>query len=334
MKKSIFINTWLVVAGLAFKSPKFRSEKKYSRNFACDHVSMVTSADWNERDWLWKNDANKIEFVESDSMKFASLEEIGLNTTNIGRTSIIPHHTAKASDLFCNRELNINHIEAIGFDMDFTLAQYTEEFDLLAYNGAKQKLVSHLCYPVEVLSFEYKQSMNRRGCIIDKKRGNILKVDRHRYVRVALHGLTPLSREERKSLYKLSHKEILDMNGPGYANIDTPFSLVDATLYSQIVDLKDRLGLSNELLAGRSYLDLWNDIRSCVDKCHNDGVIKLTVAQNPEKYIVYDPNSTYFKFTLCSRIFDARLTTFECGHSLPHVASISRSWTKNIFTHK
>ena len=30
----------------------------------------------------------------------------------------------------------------------------------------------------------------------------------------------------------------------------------------------------------------------CVyDRCHRNGAIKLTVAENPEKYIVYDPNS-------------------------------------------
>ena len=34
----------------------------------------------------------------------------------------------------------MDQIEAIGFDMDYTLAQYNTAFDLLAYEGAKQKL--------------------------------------------------------------------------------------------------------------------------------------------------------------------------------------------------
>ena len=46
-------------------------------------------------------------------------------------------------DIFCNRELNMKQIEAIGFDMDYTLAQYNYAFELLAFEGAKQKLVSN-----------------------------------------------------------------------------------------------------------------------------------------------------------------------------------------------
>jgi len=50
--------------------------------------------------------------------------------------------------IFCNREINMKTIRAIGFDMDYTLAQYNEAFELLAYEGAKKKLVNMLGYPV------------------------------------------------------------------------------------------------------------------------------------------------------------------------------------------
>ena len=40
-----------------------------------------------------------------------------------------------------------------------------------------------------------------RGLIIDKKRGNMLKVDRHKYVKIAYHGFRKLSREERLATY-------------------------------------------------------------------------------------------------------------------------------------
>eukprot|EP00981_Chlorochromonas_danica_P014881 scaffold9343_cov189-Ochromonas_danica.AAC.6 len=85
--------------------------------------------------------------------------------------------------IFCNVELNLTNLEAVGFDMDFTLAQYNEDFDKLAFEGAKRKLVENLGYPPEILSFQYSADKFRRGLIIDKKRGNILKVDRHRDVR-------------------------------------------------------------------------------------------------------------------------------------------------------
>jgi hypothetical protein len=59
-------------------------------------------------------------------------------------------------DIFCNRELKMSHIKAIGFDMDYTLAQYQQPaFDQLAFDGAKEKLVYKLGYPEEVLDFKY-----------------------------------------------------------------------------------------------------------------------------------------------------------------------------------
>lgn len=61
-----------------------------------------------------------------------------------------------STDVFCNRELRLGGISAIGFDMDYTLAQYKQPaFDQLAFDGAKQKLVEKLGYPPEVLDFEY-----------------------------------------------------------------------------------------------------------------------------------------------------------------------------------
>ena len=67
------------------------------------------------------------------------------------------------TQIFCNIELNCENLEAIGFDMDFTLAQYNEAFDLLAFNGAKEKLFKELGYPEEILQCTYSPDRFRRG---------------------------------------------------------------------------------------------------------------------------------------------------------------------------
>jgi 5'-nucleotidase len=67
-------------------------------------------------------------------------------------------------------------IRAVGFDMDYTLAQYYSAFDLLAFEGAREKLVKNLGYPAEVAQFEYDPNHFARGLVIDKQRGNIIKV--------------------------------------------------------------------------------------------------------------------------------------------------------------
>lgn len=277
------------IRGTQSNHNSIRSLGTISSNFDSEKV-------WGERDATWLQEANVIEYVVGSGVaQFGLLQEsLGLNiSSELGSRNIIPHHLTTPSDLFCNRELTMGQIEAIGFDMDWTLAQYNEAFDLLAFNGAKEKLVSWLGYPESMLNMVYSQDMYRRGCVVDKKRGNILKLDRHRYVRYAEHGLTEMDAVERKSLYRQNHEGIQDMSSSNHANTDTPFSLVDACLFAQMVDIKDKTEASSPFLQSKSYEKLWTDMRRCVDRCHKDGVIKKTVAANPEKYITYDPNSKY-----------------------------------------
>jgi len=188
-----------------------------------------------------------------------------------------------STQIYCNVELNADYIEAVGFDMDFTLAQYNEAFDMLAYEGAKRKLHENLGYPAEVMEFEYSSDKFRRGLVIDKKRGNILKIDRHKYVRTAYHGLGDISRDDRKDIYN-SAREVVSFTEQNFVNIDTIFLLVDALLFAHLVDLRDK----TPSLQDRSYEQLYKDVRQSIDLCHRDGVIKDAVMKNPEKYILYD----------------------------------------------
>jgi HAD superfamily 5'-nucleotidase-like hydrolase len=175
-----------------------------------------------------------------------------------------------SQQIFCNVELKGSYLEAIGFDMDFTLAQYNEEFDKLAFEGAKQNLVNKKGYPSEVLDFQYDSTLFTRGLVIDKPRGNFLKMDRHKYVRKLYHGLTPVSRQERKEIYLQSYAYMPSFSESDFVNIDTIFLLVDALLFAQLVDLKDRTG--NAIT--KTYSQLFEDVRACVDICHKDGTIQ------------------------------------------------------------
>jgi HAD superfamily 5'-nucleotidase-like hydrolase len=254
-------------------------------------------------DESWQRDANAIEYLsdtESTGVSFYESfgREIGLNiSSELKRRRIIPRHLTSDNDLFCNRELNMKQIKSIGFDMDWTLAQYNRDFDNLAYNGAISKLVNDMGYPREECeALKYQLNICRRGCIIDSDKGNILKLDKTRYLRRVEHGLTAMTKEDIKNVFKdAGRADAESYTGPNFINIDTPFSLVDACLYAQLVDLRDQFANSeNETqtstIAMKSYSELWKDIRKAVDRCHKDGAIKLEVAKNPSKYIEYDPN--------------------------------------------
>lgn len=84
--------------------------------------------DWSIQDSDWIIDANTIDYVENADpqsqrsplyLSFDFLrEEIGLNISReISARAIVPHHLTTASDVFCNREVNMQQIKAVGFDM-------------------------------------------------------------------------------------------------------------------------------------------------------------------------------------------------------------------------
>ena len=193
-----------------------------------------------------------------------------------------PVHFDGASEIFCNRALNLGSMQAVGFDLDYTLAEYIPHtFDTLAFNAALTKLVDVQGYPAAVLDFKYDPNAYQRGLVIDKKRGNLLKLDRHKYVKVAYHGTKQMAPAERQRLYASSFETQPTFSPPDYASVDTAFLLVDTSLYMQLVAYHD--AHPDEL--PYSYATLYKHVRRAVDLCHCDGEIKDAVAAQPHKYI-------------------------------------------------
>lgn len=65
-----------------------------------------------------------------------------------------------------------------------------------------------------------------------------VQMDRHKYVKVAYHGFKELSKEVKVGTY--GNTLIRDsFDEPDYALIDTLFSLAEAYLFAQLVDLWD-----------------------------------------------------------------------------------------------
>lgn len=219
------------------------------------------------------------------------LEEVGLSDHQSGGLksleSLPTKRIVSKNEVFCNRELKLGNIRAIGFDMDYTIAQYKQPaFDKLAFDGAKEKLVKKLGYPMKLLDVDYDHTFWVRGLIIDTQRGNFLKIDRHKYVRVAYHGFTRISSRTRKDLYSRFFNQVPSFSEKQYVNMDTLFQFVDASLFASLVEMKDND--ENEFLDFKTYEEIYRDVRECVDLCHRDGVIKDEVARNPEKYIILD----------------------------------------------
>ena len=188
--------------------------------------------------------------------------------------------------VFVNRNLRLNKIRAVGFDMDYTLAIYKLPFEQLAWDMALRRLVESFDFPEAVLEFKYDPKFAIRGLVIDMVNGNILKMDRHRHVSIAFHGPNKLDKSSRDELYR---KKRLHISRAKYFLVDTLFSLPETHMYAQTVELLDSQGRGNS----GSYEHAYHCIRQAVDGIHRDGTLKTIVLKDLDRYIHKDPDIAY-----------------------------------------
>ncbi|MCM2282667.1 MAG: HAD-IG family 5'-nucleotidase [Bdellovibrionaceae bacterium] len=187
--------------------------------------------------------------------------------------------------VFVNRTLNMRKIKWIGLDMDHTLVRYhSHAFELLAHQTMLQKLVGKKGYPEQVLKFPFNYDLAIRGLVIDKKKGNLLKVSRHGAIRASFHGTKVIEFPVQQKLYKSIYIDLSDQ--VSYSSIDTAFSISVATLFAQLVDFKD----SPEGATLPDYETIAVDVVQTLDESHRDGSLKDEVARNLDRYIIKDPS--------------------------------------------
>ncbi|MBX3020755.1 MAG: HAD-IG family 5'-nucleotidase [Bdellovibrionales bacterium] len=184
--------------------------------------------------------------------------------------------------VFVNRTLNLKRIRYLGFDMDHTLVRYNSAaFEELAHRIMIEKLVKDMNYPSTILNLSFSYDRAIRGLVIDKDKGNVLKLSRYSAIRVSYHGCRPIDYREQTRLYKSVY---IDLRDPNYLAIDTSFSIAFAGLFMQLVDLKD----SPEGVALPDYSRIADDVTTVLDRAHRDGSLKDEVRKNLDKYILKD----------------------------------------------
>jgi 5'-nucleotidase len=177
----------------------------------------------------------------------------------------------------------MTQIRAVGFDLDHTLAHYDPvPVEELAFDLTKKKLVEAKGYPKEILSFVYDPHFVIRGLVVDKKRGNLLKMDYFNFVSRGTHGLTPLRSEERRRAYRSDRVRLGHEN---YVSVDTLFHLPEVYLYLCVIDLMERRDRTKPLAYDRIY----QDVRETIDEVHRDGSLKSVIVGHLDQYIRLDP---------------------------------------------
>ncbi len=197
--------------------------------------------------------------------------------------------------IFTNRDLAFDRILVVGFDMDYTLALYRQdELETLSLQCTISKLLQR-GYPEALLDVRSDPAFAIRGLVVDKRCGNIIKMDRHGYVGRAYHGKRPLPRPERKALYRAQR---LGTERTRFAAVDTLFALPEVTLYAEVVDLIDHHPELWRSVPLPSYDQAWSDVRECIDQAHQDGSLKDLIQAEISRYFQLDPElgATLHKF--------------------------------------
>jgi len=192
-------------------------------------------------------------------------------------------HIEPSRRVFVNRNLKMRNIHMVGFDMDYTLAGYDKHsLERLAYDATRDKLVQERAYPPAILALRYIPDFVIRGLVVDKGRGNLLKIDQYNYVTRAYHGTRLIPSAERKAMYRNSR---IKLAGDKYVSIDTLFGLPEATLFCQLVDHFDL----TEKVPYKDNARLYDDVRECIDRAHADDTIKREICRDPGRFVVRDP---------------------------------------------
>lgn len=190
--------------------------------------------------------------------------------------------TDPGHDIYANRTLNLRSVEAIGYDMDYTLIHYrTDQWEGAAFEHAR-RLLDERGFPVKEVVFEADRYL--QGLVIDLDRGNLIKATRFGYVIQAQHGTSQLTFDELRRTYAAV---FVDLSQPRFKFLNTMFSISEAALYAQLVDRLDA-----DLIDGPiGYDELYQAVSSALDESHAIGRLKAEITADPDRFCDIDPDT-------------------------------------------
>lgn len=188
----------------------------------------------------------------------------------------------RSRKVFVARNLRMEDVDLVGFDMDHTLALYRP--------GALYELSVHLTieklvgrgYPAAIRDVEYTPEWAMRGTVVDSQLGNVFKMDFHGFVGRVFHGTRELPKAERIAAYR-QERERIRLSNQRFFCVDSLFDPPGAVIYIRLVDFFEGRG-------GTDWARLWNDIHECLDEAHRDGTLKQVICADLGRFFDEDPD--------------------------------------------
>lgn len=222
--------------------------------------------------------------IRSMHIVTASAEAPPLAPLDLGRILDEQSQSDPKRRIYANRNLDMSKIDVIGFDMDYTLAQYHQHaMDELSIRMTIDKLIQKRGYPEEIREARLDHAFIIRGLVVDKETGNIFKVDAHRHVGRCYHGYREMTEAERIEAYGTRP---IRLNSGRFHWVDTLFALPEATLMAGLIEHYE----GNDRELPWSYRQLFDDIRQSIDEAHADNSLKAEILADLPRFIVKDPD--------------------------------------------
>jgi HAD superfamily 5'-nucleotidase-like hydrolase len=164
--------------------------------------------------------------------------------------------------------------------MDYTLIHYrVDEWERRAFEHTRARL-GDAGWPVDGLAFD--PDLVIRGLTIDLELGNLVKPTRFGYVIKAAHGTKFLEFDRLRREYEGT---AVDLSERRWVFLNTLFSMSEASLFAQLVDLFDE----GKIHGIHGYTELYEAVRSTLDAAHMEGRLKQDILAHPERFVVPDP---------------------------------------------
>ena len=197
---------------------------------------------------------------------------------------VLKNKESSSNPVFVNRTLNMRHIKAIGFDMDYTIVRYNiEQMEQTTFDMIMQKLVQKKNYPKNILKLTFDFQRAIRGLVIDTKQGYFLKLTRYRSIRSIYHGESRIDYSKRKEIYPINYIDF-GIHHPDFRFVESHFRLAWSCAYMKLVEMK------KQGAALPDYRKIFLDIEDEMNAIHTEnGGIRSQVMRNPEKYLIVDP---------------------------------------------
>lgn len=163
--------------------------------------------------------------------------------------------------------------------MDYTLVHYrVERWENEAFEHGRELLAGR-GWPVADLVFNPREVI--LGLAFDLDLGNLVKATRFGYVIRAQHGTRVLEYDELRETYS---GDFVELGEPRWEFMNTLFSLSEASLFNQLVDLLD----AGKLPGVMGYHELHRSVRNALDTAHAQGALKAKIVANPDQFVELD----------------------------------------------